>query len=101
MLLGDVIARFDDEVAATETLMALRDLTLVASVTTAAAREELTLGEFAMRAVDRFVSQASDEDWLTLIGRLTRSSDPGGVFLSHALTLALGAAAPRPAPHVA
>ncbi len=92
MLLGDVIARFEDEAGAAEALLALDDLALVTCVSAAAADEELTVGEFAARAVGQFVADASDDDWLTLIGRMTRTENPGRVFLIHVLGVALAPA---------
>jgi hypothetical protein len=89
MLLGDVIARFEDETLAAETLLSLDDLALTARVTEAAADHDLTAGEFATMAVDHFVSHASNEDWLTVIGQMSRANDPGQVFLRRALMSAL------------
>jgi hypothetical protein len=89
LLLGDLIARFKDEAVVSETLIGLGDLALVTRVSGAAAADGLSLGEFAMRAVQQFVAQATDDDWLTLMGRMARSDDPGGRFLRDALARAL------------
>ncbi|MGJ3263250.1 MAG: hypothetical protein ACFE0R_08435 [Salinarimonas sp.] len=93
MLLGDVIARLDDEVVAMEALVGLGDLALVAEVEAAAAREGLTAGGFAARAVSLFTAGASDDDWVSLIGTIGRAEDPGGACLKGMLAYAL-----RPAP---
>jgi hypothetical protein len=93
MLLGDLIARFDDEVLASETLFSLGDLALTARVMSLAAERNLSAGELASDAVGEFVSHASDEDWLTLVGQMARSENPGAVFLRRAL-----AATAPPAP---
>ncbi len=85
MLLGDVIARFKDEVFASEALFALNDLVLTTRVGAAAAGEELTPGEFATRSIDAFVRKASDEEWLTLFGLMARAENPGQVFLHRVL----------------
>lgn len=89
MLLGDVIARLDDEVAAMEALVGLGDLALLAEVETAAAREGLAPGAFAARAVGLFSSRASDDDWVSLIGAVGRAEDPGGACLKGMLAFAL------------
>ena len=85
MLLGDLIARFDDEALAAETLLSLGDLALTARVVSLAANQNISAGEFAAQAVGAFVSRASDEDWLTLVGQMSRAQNPGAVFLRRAL----------------
>jgi hypothetical protein len=89
MLLGEVIARFDDEAAASEALLSLGDLALMLRVNARAAEQHITAGQLAMQAVGDFVSSASDEDWLTLVGQMSRVNDPGATFLRNALSRAL------------
>jgi hypothetical protein len=89
MLLGDVIARFEDPVVAGEILLALDDLALTARLAAAADEQHLTPGEFAMETVGRFVNGANDEEWLTLIGQISRAGDPGVAFIRHVLSRAL------------
>jgi len=89
MLLGDVIARFDDEAFARETLFALDDHVLTARVATLAAENNVSAGEFVRESVGRFANGASDEQWLTLIGQMSRAQDPGQVFLRRVLSAAL------------
>lgn len=89
MLLGDVIARLDDEAAALETLVGLGDLALLARVEAAAAEGSLTPGEFAAQAVEIFSSQASDEDWVSLVGVMGRTDDPGQACLRRMVEFAL------------
>lgn len=89
MLLGDVIARLDDEAAAMEALVGLGDLALLARVEAAAAAEDLTLGEFAAQAVQVFSAQAADDDWVSLIGVMGRTQDPGQVCLRKMVEFAL------------
>jgi hypothetical protein len=88
MLLGDVIARFEDEAVVNETLFALDDLALTARIATLAAENDLSAGEFAKQSIGRFVNGASDEQWLTLIGQMSRAENPSQVFLRHALSSA-------------
>ena len=86
MLLGDVLARFDSSAFAEETVLALGDLNLLARMRAQAEAEGESLGEFARNAVHRFAAQASDEDWVSLIGALARTDDPGTVCLRHAFS---------------
>ncbi|GGK51366.1 hypothetical protein [Salinarimonas ramus] len=97
MLLGDVIARLDDEVVALEALVSLDDLSLLAEVEAAASRDGLTPGGFAARAVQAFTASASDEDWVSLIGTIGRAEDPGGACLKGMLAFALKASRAGPA----
>ena len=89
MLLCDVLARFDTPSFAEETVLALGDLNLLARMQEQAATEGESLGEFARIAVQRFAAEASDEEWVTLIGALARTSDPGSVCLRFALKRAV------------
>ena len=96
MLLGDIIARLDDETIAMEALIGLSDLTLLARVEEAAGREGLSPGGFAAQAVHAFSTQASDEDWVSLIGAMGRTPDPGQACLRKMVEFALR---PTGAPH--
>jgi len=90
MLLGDIIARFDTPSFAEETVLALGDVTLLARMRAKADAEGESLGEFARAAVRRFAAHASDEEWLSLIGALARTDDPGTVCLTFAFKSAVG-----------
>jgi hypothetical protein len=92
MLLGDVLARFDDEAVATETVWRLGDLALAARLREQAGAEGQSLGAFAAGAVRRFAAEASDEQWVTLMGALARAKDPGAVCLRRAFGHVLGLA---------
>lgn len=96
MLLGDLIARLEDEAVAGEALMSLDDLSLVSRVGEAAARHDIQPGEYVVEAVGAFTNGASDEDWVTVIGLMSRAEDPGRVFLQRVVSYAL-AAEERPA----
>jgi hypothetical protein len=89
MLLGDVIAGLDDEALAMQALIGLGDLALVVRVEEAAAGEGLTPGAFAARAVQIFSSDASDEDWVSLIGVMGQTTDPGQACLRKMVEFAL------------
>jgi hypothetical protein len=89
MQLGDMIAQFEDEAFINETLLALGDLALTARITASAAKSSVSMGEFAAQAVGQFINGASEEEWLTLIGLMSRADDPGQVFLRRVLSNAL------------
>jgi hypothetical protein len=89
MLLGDVIAKFEDEAFVNETLLSLNNLALAAQVVAAAANNNISPGEFAMQSIGQFVNAASDEEWLTLTGLMSRTGNPGQVFLQRVLSNAL------------
>jgi|GraSoiStandDraft_4_1057263.scaffolds.fasta_scaffold176699_2 hypothetical protein len=95
MLLGDVIASFEDEASTSEALLTLDDLALTAGIVAAAAEQNVTPGELAMQSVGQFVNGASDEEWLTLVGLMSRADNPGQVFLRRVLANSL-----RPMPQV-
>ena len=77
---------------ASETLLRLGDLSLVAALRERAEAEGETLGAYAAGTVRRFAAEASDETWITLMGALARAEDPGAVCLKHAFTHALAPA---------
>lgn len=89
MLLGDIIACFQDEAVINETLFSLGDLALTARFVALAAESNISTGELAMQSVGRFVNSASDEEWLALLGQMSRSDNPGQVFLRRALANAV------------
>jgi hypothetical protein len=79
-------ARFEDEAVVSETLVAMDDLALIARIATLAVDNNLSAGEFATHSIGRFVNGATEEEWLTLIGEMSRAENPGQVFLRHALS---------------
>ena len=81
MLLGDLIARFQNDASADETLLSLGDLALTAHVIARGAENDLTPGVFVIELVGQFVNRATDEEWLSLIGQMSRSDNPSQVFL--------------------
>lgn len=85
MLLGDLLARFDDEGIASEAVLGLGDLALAATLRTAAEADGLTLGAYAAAAMRRYAAEASSEEWVNLMGALGRAEDPGAVCLRRAL----------------
>jgi hypothetical protein len=85
MLLGDLLSRFADESVATDAILRLGDADLLAVVRGRAVADGLELGTFAALAVQRYAHEASDEEWITLMGAMGHSEDPGLTCLKHAL----------------
>lgn len=85
MLLGDLLARFQDPLVAEQALASLDDLALVTSVTVRADAAGLSTGVYAAECVADYADTASDEEWTTLIGQMGRTDDPGLVLLRRAL----------------
>ena len=94
-VIGDIIASFQDEAVINETLFSLGDLALTARLVALAAESNVSTGELAMQSVGRFVNGASDEEWLALFGQMSRSDNPGQVFLRRALANAASGLANR------
>ena len=84
MLLGDLLARFRDEDIATETVLGCGDLVLIAGLMEQAELNGQTLGAYAAGAVRRYAADASDEEWVSLMGALGRAEDPGAVCMRRA-----------------
>lgn len=88
MLFGDLLSRFTDEAVATEAILSLADLRLLTALRERAEADGLDLGSFAALAVQRYAEEASDEEWVTLMGAMERSNDPGLTCLKRALVYA-------------
>jgi hypothetical protein len=89
MVLGQVLARLSDEAFATETLIGLRDLALMALVGQAGRAVGESFGEYAVGATRRFSANAGEEDWLAMMTAIERASDPGAACLRHMLEWSL------------
>jgi hypothetical protein len=83
-MLGDILARLTDETAAVETILGTGDLTLLTVVKERAAAEGLDLAACVTQTVQRYTHEASDEEWVTLIGLMNRANDPGAICLKRA-----------------
>ena len=89
MMLGDVIARLTDDGAAEEIVLALGDLRLLVALRERAAAEGMGLAVFTRDAVRYYGAEASDEEWITLLGLMSRTNDPGLTCLRRAFENAL------------
>ena len=85
MLLGDLIAGLEDDAVASETILRVGDLKLLAAMQANAEAEDMDLASYARTAVQRYTAEASNEEWITLMGLLSRADDPGLVCLKRAL----------------
>ena len=90
-MLDDILARLADETTAVETILGVGDLALLAAVRQQAAADELDLAAYVTQTVQRYTAQASDEEWVTLMGMLNRSADPGTTCLKRVFEQALRA----------
>ena len=84
-MLGDLLASLTDEATALETILSAGDLKLLAAAQELAAADGLDLAAFMTQTVQRYTNEASDEEWVTLMGLLNRSQDPGTICLKRAL----------------
>lgn len=89
MLLGDLLAQLYDDAGAEEIILRLDDLRLLAATREEAEAEGLDLAEFLRAVVRRYAAQASEEEWLTMMGLISRASDPGLTCLRRILEGAL------------
>jgi hypothetical protein len=87
MMLGDLLVQFSDKTSAAEALLALGDLKLLAAVRRRAAAEGVEPGTIVVRAVTHYAERAPDEEWVTLLGALGSSADPGRAFIRRALRM--------------
>ncbi len=83
-MLGDLLASLTDETTALETILGAGDLTLLTAVQGRAAAEGVELAAYVTQTVQRYTNEASDEEWVTLMGMLNRSPDPGTTCLKRA-----------------
>jgi hypothetical protein len=89
MMLGQVIERLDDEAFATEAMIALEDLALLAEVDRAARDFDETPATYAAGAARRFAAHATDDEWLALMSAVARADDPGVACLRRMLLWSL------------
>jgi hypothetical protein len=89
MLLGDLLGRFHDEAVAAETILGFGDIALTAKLHEQAAASGQSLGAYAASAVRRYAADASDEEWVTLMGALSAAKDPGAVCMRRAFEYVL------------
>ena len=89
MLLGDILSRLENDGEAAEVILSAGDLRLLAAMRERAEAEGLDLASYAKAAVQYYAAQASDEEWLTMMGQIGRASDPGLTCLKRAFEKAI------------
>jgi len=94
MLLGDILSKLNDDGEAAEIIVAAGDLRLLAAMKEQAEAEGLSLADYTRAAVQRYVADASDEEWITLMGQIGRTADPGGICLKRAFESVIARGAP-------
>ena len=87
-MLGDLLARLTDETTAVEILLQLGDFTLLEAARQKAEAEGIELAACVTQTVQHYTATASDEEWITLMGLLNRSPDPGATCLQRAFACA-------------
>jgi hypothetical protein len=80
MLLGDLLAQAE-RASAGGAAASLDDLSLVAAVAAAAAETGEDPDSIVAMAVRRFEQGATPDDWVSLMGKLSGSADPGKACL--------------------
>lgn len=83
-MLGDLLAKLTDETTAIEAILGAGDSTLLAAVQEQAAADGIDLAACVVQTVQRYTHEASDEEWVTLMGMMNRSTDPGATCLKRA-----------------
>lgn len=91
MLLGDILNRLQNDGEAAEVILGAGDLRLLAVMRERAEAEGLDLAAYAKAAVQRYAAQASDDEWLTMMGQIGRAADPGLTCLKRAFEKATAA----------
>lgn len=88
-MLGDLLASLTDETTALETILGAGGLTLLTAARAQAAADDVDLAACVTQTVQRYANEASDEEWVTLMGLLNRSQDPGTTCLKRAFEYVL------------
>ena len=91
MLLGDILSKLENDGEAAEIILGAGDLRLLAAMRQQAEAEGLDLAAYAKAAVQRYAAEASDEEWLTMMGQIGRAADPGQACLKRAFEKATSA----------
>ncbi|MGB8637613.1 MAG: hypothetical protein WCD30_05690 [Pseudolabrys sp.] len=89
MLLGDILSRLENDGEAAEVILGAGDLRLLAAMRQRAEAEGLDLAAYAKAALQRYATEASDEEWLTMMGQVGRAVDPGLACLKRAFERAV------------
>ncbi|HXX08430.1 MAG TPA: hypothetical protein VEJ43_10240 [Pseudolabrys sp.] len=83
--------RLTDDGRATEIILDMGDLPMLVAMRARAEAAGVDLATFARAALQRYAAEASDEEWITLMGLMGRTNDPGRVCFKRAFDNALRA----------
>lgn len=75
-MLGNILAGLIEEASVADTSLGSGDLALLIAVRKRASAESVDLAACVTQALQRYTVQASHEEWITLMGKLNRSSGP-------------------------
>jgi hypothetical protein len=89
MMLGDLMARLEDEAVAEEMLLATADLALIGRVRSLAGEDGTSVGACLSRLIGRFLDCADADAWMAVMSAAGRSDDPGAACLSRMVQSAL------------
>jgi hypothetical protein len=89
MMLGSIIAQLRDEAFVEQALASLEDLVLLTRVRAAAEAAQQPLADFVAALVGRFIEQADDAAWLSLVSVASRAHDPATASLRRMLAAGL------------
>jgi hypothetical protein len=90
MLLGDLLAQVEHAGANGNAAALIDDLSLLTQVAAVAAEEGSDPDSYVLFAVRRFERAASPDDWVSLMGDVSRDPDSGGACLRRIVQWALG-----------
>jgi hypothetical protein len=85
------LSRLNNDGEAAEIILGVGDLRMLTAMQEHAKAAGLDLADFAKAALQRYATEATDEEWITLMGLMGRTSDPGLVCLKRAFENALSA----------
>ncbi len=83
-MLGDLLANLTDDATTLEAVLGAGDLALLTGLRQHAAEEGVDLATYICELIQRYANEASDEEWITLMGAINRSLDPGLTCLKRA-----------------
>ena len=87
--LGEILGQLRDRSQIYEILAGSGNIPLIAELDRIGGAANDDPCEFALHAVQAFTSEADDEDWVKLIGRIQNSPSPAGTCLSEMIAWSL------------
>lgn len=88
-MLGNILRSLTDPAVAEAALLQLDNAAIVHQVRDDAGAMGITVGDFVARAVRHVLDHAGEEVWLSLLGAMARTPEPGAAALRIILNRAL------------